>query len=131
MAEFRHWTSWGPTLVWTLVTLTVSWGIGLTVGAVMASRLPISVPEGHRDVARDLLRMLRTRVPWWSLLIGAWLAAGFWPLTPDGRLLADRLVLVLGALSVTLAIAAMATRAIDAYGGLAVLLEVGWTTPAI
>jgi small-conductance mechanosensitive channel len=62
--------------------------------------------------------MLRTRIPWWALLVGAWLAAGYWPLTPEGRLLAGRIVFVLGALSVTLAAAAMATRAIDAYGGL-------------
>jgi small-conductance mechanosensitive channel len=118
MTEFAHWTSWGPTLLWTLITLAVSWGVGLTIGAVVASRLPTWVGERHRDVARDVLRMLRTRIPWWSLLIGAWLAAGYWPLTPEGRLLVDRLVFVLGALSVTLAVATMATRAIDAYGGL-------------
>jgi small-conductance mechanosensitive channel len=116
--ELPNWASWGPTLISTLATLAVGWGVGLAIGAVTASRLPRWVPERHRDVARDVFRILRTRIPWWFLLIGAWLAAGYWPLTPEARLLTGRIVFVLGTLSITLAMAAMATRAVEAYGGL-------------
>jgi small-conductance mechanosensitive channel len=62
------------------------------------------------------LRIVRQRLPWWALLTGAWLCAGYWPLTPEARLLVGRSVFVLGALSVTLALAALASHLVDTYG---------------
>ena len=116
MGELGFWPSWAPRVAWTLSTLVVSWAVGHLLGAIIASRAPVWLSDGHRDVAHDVLRVLRRRLPWWSLLIGAWLAAGYWPLTPEGRLLVDRALFVLGALSVTLAAAAVALRFVDAYG---------------
>ena len=98
------------------MTLVVSWCAGHLLGAIVALRVPAWVSDRHRDVAHDALRVLRRRLPWWSLLVGAWLAAGYWPLTPEGRLLVDRAIFVFGALSVTLAAAAVALRFVDAYG---------------
>jgi small-conductance mechanosensitive channel len=57
-------------------------------------------------------------LPWWTLLVGAWVAAGYWPLTPEGRLLLERAVFVVGALSVTATLAAVASRSVEAYGSL-------------
>jgi len=48
-------------------------------------------------------------------LIGVWLSTGYWPLTAEGHLLVERGVFVLGAVSVTLAAAAMASQSVDAY----------------
>jgi small-conductance mechanosensitive channel len=45
-----------------------------------------------------------------------WLAAGFWPLTPEAKLLIGRAVFAVGALSVTLAAAGVASRVVDSYG---------------
>ena len=42
--------------------------------------------------------------------------AGYWPLTAEGRLLVGRAVFVLAALSVTLAVAAIASQMVDIYG---------------
>jgi hypothetical protein len=55
-------------------------------------------------------------LPWWGILVGVWLAAGYWPLTPEVRLLVSRTVFVLAAASVTLAAAAVASRMVDSYG---------------
>jgi small-conductance mechanosensitive channel len=96
--------------------LLASWGTGYLVGAIALSRVARWVPGPRHHVARDALHMLRARLPWWSLLIGVWLAGGYWPLTPEGRLLLDRMVFVVGAISVTLAVAAVATRLVDGYG---------------
>jgi small-conductance mechanosensitive channel len=55
-------------------------------------------------------------LPRWCLLIGIWLAAGYWPLTAEGHLLVGRVVFVFGAVSVTLALAAIASQSVDVYG---------------
>jgi small-conductance mechanosensitive channel len=57
-------------------------------------------------------------LPWWLLLVGVWLAAGYWPLTAEVQLLIGRTVFVLGALSVTLAAAAIASQSVDVYGAM-------------
>jgi len=103
-------------LAWTLLTLLASWGTGYLVGAIVFSRVARWVPGPRHDVTRDALQMLRTRLPWWCLLIGLWLAGGYWPLTPEGHLLLNRVVFVVGAVSVTLALAAVAIRFVDVYG---------------
>jgi small-conductance mechanosensitive channel len=116
VSDFASWPSWGLRLAWTLLTLLASWGTGYLIGAIGFSRVARWISGPHRDVARDALDLLRQRMPWWCLLIGLWLAAGYWPLTPEGRLLLDRAVFVVGAASVTLALAAVAIRFVDAYG---------------
>lgn len=116
MGDFETWPSWAPRVTGTLLTLVLSWGAGCLVAAIVASRLPAWLSGRHRDITQDAVAVLRRRLPWWSLLIGGWLAAGYWPLTLEGRLLVDRTLFVVGALSVTLAAAAIALRAVDVYG---------------
>jgi small-conductance mechanosensitive channel len=118
MIDFGNWPAWGSPLAWTLATLAASWAIGHILGAVLLSRAP-RWQEGRRQVLVDSsLRILRKRLPWWSLLIGAWVAGGYWPLTAEGHLLIGRAAFVIGAMSVTFALAALASQSVDAYGGL-------------
>ena len=116
MPDLGSWPAWGAPLAWTLVTLTVSWGIGHLVGAVVMTRVPRWLPERHRLLAQSAAQIARKRLPWLSLLVGVWLSAGYWPLTPDGHLLVQRAVFVLGAASVTLAVAAIASESVDSFG---------------
>lgn len=114
--DFGPWPAWGSRLAWTLVTLAASWGAGYLLGALASARVPRWLPARQQTLATSTARTLRRRLPWWFLLIGVWMAAGYWPLTPEGTLLAGRAVFVLGALSVTLAAAAIAAQAVDLYG---------------
>lgn len=116
MPDVASWFTWGAPLAWTFVALAVSWGIGHLLAAVVTSRLLRWVPESQRALARSSARVIRTRLPRWTLLIGVWVAAGYWPLTAEGHLLVGRVVFVLGAVSVTLALAAIASQSVDAYG---------------
>jgi small-conductance mechanosensitive channel len=118
MMDFSNWSAWGSRLAWTLVTLAASWAVGQTIGAVLMSRLPRSLPDRQRTLVESVIRILRNRLPRWSLLLGVWLAAGYWPLTAEGHLLIGRAVFVLGAVSVTLAAAAIASQSVDTYGAL-------------
>jgi small-conductance mechanosensitive channel len=112
------WSAWASPLAWTVGTLAASWAIGHLLGAVLMSRAPTWLTGRQQRLTESALRILRKRLPGWSLLIGAWVSAGYWPLTPEGHLLVERAAFVLGALSVTLALAALASQSVDAYGAL-------------
>jgi small-conductance mechanosensitive channel len=105
-------------VVWTLVTLALSWTIGRVFASIVLSRVPRWLPGLHGSVAESAAQIVRRRLPWWFLLIGVWLAAGYWPLTAEVRLLVGRTVFILGAVSVTLAAAAIASQSVDIYGAM-------------
>jgi small-conductance mechanosensitive channel len=118
MIDFSDWPNWSRPFVWTMVTLAVSWTVGRVCASMVMSKVPRWLPGRHATVAESAARIVRRRLPWWSLLIGVWLAAGYWPLTADAQLLVGRIVFVLGALSVTLAAAAVASQSVDVYGAM-------------
>jgi small-conductance mechanosensitive channel len=115
--DIAAWPVWGSRLAWTLVTLAATWGAGHLLGALAMARLARWLPERQQPLITATAQALRRRLPWWFLLIGAWVAAGYWPLTPEGRLLVGRAVFVVGAVSVTLTMASIAARSVDVYGG--------------
>jgi small-conductance mechanosensitive channel len=115
MFDIGTWPSWASPLAWTIGTLVASWGVG-HLGAALISRSPSSLTEHQQRLTAAALHIVRKRLPWWSLLIGGWLSAGYWPLTPQADLLVERLAFVMVALSVTLALAALASRSVDTYG---------------
>jgi small-conductance mechanosensitive channel len=114
--DLGGWPHWGSRLAWTLGTLAASWGLGHLVGILIAARVPRWLPARQQTLVTSIAQVLRRRLPWWSLLIGAWVAAAYWPLTAEGSLLIGRAVFGLGVLSVTLAAAAIAAQFIDLYG---------------
>jgi small-conductance mechanosensitive channel len=94
---------------------------------------------GKPRLLESTLLIVRKRVPIWAVLIGAWLSAGYWPLTPEGHLLVERTVFVFGAVSVTITLAAVASQAVETYGALigpalpvsSLTRNVAWTLIAI
>jgi small-conductance mechanosensitive channel len=118
MATFGAGGLWAAPLVWTIGTLAAAWAVGFAIGAALTTRMPQWLPDRHRRLATAAMPLLRRRLPWWSLLVGVWVAASYWPLTPEGRLLVERATFVTAACSVTLALARLATQAVDVYGEL-------------
>jgi small-conductance mechanosensitive channel len=113
MADIAQWSAWGTPLTWTIATIAFSWGIGRALSAIVMSRMAGWRAGQSRGWIQTAVQEVRKRVPWWCLLIGIWLAAGYWPLTTDAKALVGRAVFVLGAASVTLAAAAVASRLVD------------------
>lgn len=111
------WLSAASPLVWTIITVVVSWLLGYGIGAALIPRLADYAPTRERRLIESVARLVRRRLPWWAVLIGLWVSAGYWPLTPEGRVLVERTIFVIGALSVTLTAAAVASHAVDTYGG--------------
>lgn len=114
MSASGLWQQWVTPLAWTTATVAGSWGAGYIVSRVLLAR----AASGHRHQAAlgVVAAMVRTRLPWWTLLVGIWVAASYWPLTPAASLLLERVVFVLGATSVTLSVAAIAAQLVDTYG---------------
>ena len=103
-------------LLLTLVTLAAAWAGGRLLAALITARLPAwqATRPGHWPPA--LGHLLRARLPIWALLTGIWLASGYWPLTPEGRVFVARALFAAGALSVTLAAAQVASILVDTWG---------------
>jgi small-conductance mechanosensitive channel len=116
MMDVTDWPTWGGPLVWSLVTLAIAWAIGRVLAAIVRSKGPRWLSGRHAAVAEAAARIIHQRLPWWCLLIGVWIAAGYWPLTAEVQLLVERGVFVVGAVSVTLAAAAIASQSVDVYG---------------
>jgi small-conductance mechanosensitive channel len=139
MTNLGIWSAWASPLAWTVGTLAVSWVVGHLLGAVLASRVTRGLTGREPRLVGPALRIVRKRLPWWSLLIGAWLSAGYWPLTSEGHLLVGRMAFVMGALSVTLALAALASQSVETYGALispalpvsSLTRNVAWTLIAV
>jgi small-conductance mechanosensitive channel len=112
------WAGWGTPLGWTLGTLALSWGLGRALSAMVVSRVSRVLPGGQHVWVQTAADAIRRRLAWWFLLVGIWVAAGYWPLTAEAQLLVGRVVFVLAAASVTLAAAAVASRVVDSYGAI-------------
>jgi small-conductance mechanosensitive channel len=116
MFDPASWPAWGLRLAWTLGTLGACWGVGRVLASVVMSRVARWMPGRQQALVKPVVDAVRSRLPWWSFLIGVWLAAGYWPLTAEGHLLVGRAVFVLGAVSVTLTAATLARQFVDVYG---------------
>jgi small-conductance mechanosensitive channel len=112
----QDWPAWGGRLVWTLATVAGAWAAGHAANALVLRRLTAWAGRTRTGSDDAVLAEVTRRVPTWSALVGAWLAIGYWPLDGHAALLATRAVFVAGALSVTLAVAAIASRLVGAYG---------------
>lgn len=116
MLDIGAWRAWWTPLAWTVATLGISWGIGHALNVLAVARVPGWLPGGSQTWAATAIRVVRKRLPWWCLLIGVWLAAGYWPLTAEIQKLVGQVVFVIGAASVTLAAAAIVSHIVAAYG---------------
>jgi small-conductance mechanosensitive channel len=111
-----HIQNWLPSLGWTALTVGVAYGLGHLINFIVTSRLvKLAARTAHRwdDI---VIGELRRRIPFWSLLVGAWLSLGHWSLSPSAVLLVTRVLSALGTASVTLALASIGARLVASYG---------------
>jgi small-conductance mechanosensitive channel len=118
MLDIGSWPGWGRQLAWTLATIALSWAIGRGLSAAVVARIGEWVPGRQNAWVQTAVQVIRKRLPLWCSLIGIWLASGYWPLTLEAKQLVGQALFVLGALSVTFAASAVASRVVDSYGSL-------------
>ena len=96
--------------IWSAVTLAGVLLVGLAINRFVLGRLERAAghtPKGWDDA---VVHELRVRVPLWSVLIGLWLALGYWPINGRWASLTTDAIKILTVLSVARALSAIAVR---------------------
>jgi small-conductance mechanosensitive channel len=115
-ALLDQWPLWVSRLVWTLITIGLAFVVGTAIRVFLASRLVRLATKTRRDWDDVLAVELKRRIPFWSLLVGLWLSLDYWPIQPRWATLVSRTISTLAIASVTLLVAAVATRFVATYG---------------
>jgi small-conductance mechanosensitive channel len=115
MFEALNLNAWIQPLVWTLVIVSLSWATGRTVKGIVYWQVKRASTARRTTWADPVAQLLARGIPLWSVLVGLWVASGHWPLTAEARVVAGSILFVLGASSVTLTAAAVATQIVDSY----------------
>ena len=115
-AFLDQWPLWVSRLVWTLITIGLAFVVGTAIRVFLASRLVRLATKTRRDWDDVLAVELKRRIPFWSLLVGLWLSLDYWPIQPRWSTLISRTISTLAIASVTLLVAAVATRFVATYG---------------
>jgi len=113
------WSPYVRPALWSIGILAVAYIVGKLLTTLVAPRLVRLAHSTHGEWDDVIVDELRGRVPWWSVLVGAWLALGQWPaLEPDSVWLsfAHKALFVLGGFSVTAMAVSMTSRQIRLYG---------------
>lgn len=116
----QEWIDLVPAWLWrslsTLGIVAAAWLSGRVVSSLLTARVMPGSSLMTESWLGSLRQTLRRRLPLWAALVGIWVASGHWPLTPEERLLLSRVLFVVGAGSLTLAVAQLLSGIVDAYG---------------
>lgn len=112
----NDWPVWVSSLVWTLITIALSFVVGVAIRVFLARRLVRLATKTRGDWDDVLAFELKRRLPFWGLLLGLWLSLDYWPLQTRWSVLVTRVISTLAIASVTLLVASVATRVVATYG---------------
>jgi small-conductance mechanosensitive channel len=113
MSESHEWLL---RLLWTTVIIGATYGAGHLIRIMGSKRLGRIAARSSADWDEVLIAEITRRIPFWSLLVGAYLALGHWPLSVSDHLIVTRVLSALGVASVTFALAAVCSRLVATYG---------------
>ena len=107
---------WLEPALWTALTVGGAYLLGHLINLFISGRMArwAGATSGHWDDI--LVRTLTARIPLWSVLAGAWLSLGYWPITERWLRLASLTIYALAVLSVTMATATVAATLVTIYG---------------
>src|SRR3989338_3114460 len=116
-------TLWGAQLppwvgeaTFSMVALLGSYLIGQFIKRVVCRRLATIAKQTSWQWDEILIEGIRRGIPFWSLLLGVYLAFGFWPLPEHLSHALTSALFVLVALSATFLLAGIASKLIVLYG---------------
>lgn len=110
---------WLNRLILTALTTGIAVVVAMLVNFVILRRLSFLTKYTRGNWDDVLIAEIRKRMPFWGLLVGLWLSVGHWPLgMPWAWFLPTALAATL-ILSVTMTLAAVATRMVADYGQMA------------
>jgi small-conductance mechanosensitive channel len=104
---------WVASLAATVLTIGLAYGAGHLFNGIVLRRLARAAAHTRDEWDDIIVAELKRRIPFWSLLIGGHLSLQYWDIDHP---LAVRVLPALGVASVTLAVAAVASRLVVIYG---------------
>lgn len=112
---FNQLPPWLDEALFSLIALVGSYLIGQLVQGMLSRRLLVWAQKTEWRWDDAVLEAIRKGVPFWSLLLGVYIAAGFWPLplTLSGAL--NQTLFVLAGLSATFLIAGVVGKLVALY----------------
>ncbi len=114
-AVFRE-LPWLEPIARAAITLASAYLFGRALNLVVKGRLAQLARRTEGEWDDILVAELTSRIPLWSVLVGAWISLGYWPLPERWLQTVSRAISVVGFASVTFAAAAIATRLVSVYG---------------
>lgn len=96
--------------IWSLVTLVGVLLIGWLINRVVIRRLQRTASRTAATWDDAVIEQLRSRVPLWSILLGVWLALGYWEIKGRWATLTTEFITILAVMSVAISAAAVAVR---------------------
>ncbi|MBI4003983.1 MAG: mechanosensitive ion channel family protein [Candidatus Omnitrophica bacterium] len=112
---FTQLPPWVLALASSLATVLVAWFIGKLAGGILCRRLEAWTANTAWQWDDLVIQALRRGIPIWSLLVGAYIATGFWSLPEHFQQVLGVLTYVLIWLSVTFVAAGLAGKLILVY----------------
>jgi small-conductance mechanosensitive channel len=107
--------SWGAAAVASLAAFAASYAIGHLIRLVVCRRLIAAAARTRGQWDDIVIGEAARRIPIWSVLIGLYLAAGFWVLPANIETTVTKTLFALVIVSVTLCAASIVTRLIVLY----------------
>jgi len=109
-------STWLAPLGWSAAAVLTSALLGLLVVKTIGRRLSAWAARTAWKWDDLLIDALRRGIPFWSLLIGVYVAVGFWPLSAHAATVLSQTVYVLIWLSITVVCAGLAGKIVVLYG---------------
>ena len=114
MFDLTGWPESARTSVLSLLVIAVAYVGGQLLRFVIQSRFAAFAKRTPGQWDDALISAVGRRVPFWSLLIGVYVAAGLWPLTAHFSTLIDKALYVAAAASLTLLVSEVLVRLVRA-----------------
>jgi len=117
MPEFlNRLPPWAVHAVWTGITLVAAYVIGQFLRVIVAAKLAKYAGRTEGEWDDVVIKEIKKRVTFWSLLVGVHLSLNQWALTYDSLEFSRRVISAIGVASVTFALAAILTRLVVVHG---------------
>ena len=114
--DFGGWPLTARTAALSLLVIGVAYLLGQLGKYIVVSRLAVLARRAPGEWDGAVIQAVGRRVPFWSVLIGVYIAAGFWVLAPNIARALDKALYVIAAASLTLLAAEVLVKLVRTHG---------------
>ena len=114
--DFQGWPASARTALLSLLVIAIAYVIGRVARHIVANQLAgLAGKTGNRWIVPVMAAVAR-RVPFWSVLVGIYIAAGFWILAPNIANALDKGLYVVAAASLTFLASEVLVKLVRTHG---------------